>query len=425
MTLVRASISSLCALLVLAQVPVATADDLRYDLGGRSSLQVVGQSFPDDSLLRDLAGSRAFDANANLRLVATASAGSWDAQADYQLLALHGDRIEYSRELPQLGNLFGRLPDDRRRLFDLTHIMRDEGKTAVLHRLDRMSVGYTGTRAVLRAGRQAISWGNGLVFAPMDIVNPFDPTAVDKEYKTGDDMLYGQYLRDNGHDLQAAVVARRDPLTGDIETDQFTWALKYHGVLPAAEFDLLLARNYGDPLVAFGGNRELGGAVWRADAVVSDTDADGVVWQFVTNLSYSWVWAERNVSGLAEYFFNGYGQNDGCYSPECLAANPELLERFLRRELFTLGRHYLAASLSVEVTPLFTVTPNLFWNLGDDSALLQVNTRNDLAENLVLLGSVSLPLGSRGTEYGGIETGVPGQFLTQDFTLFLQLNWYY
>jgi len=37
-----------------------------------------------------------------------------------------------------------------------------------------------------------LSWGNGLVFSPMDIVNPFDPTAVDTEYKAGDDMLYGQ-----------------------------------------------------------------------------------------------------------------------------------------------------------------------------------------------------------------------------------------
>ena len=60
----------------------------------------------------------------------------------------------------------------------------------------------------LRFGRQALSWGNGLFYAPMDLVNPFDPAAIDTEYKAGDDMLYLQYLQDSGNDLQAAVVVR-------------------------------------------------------------------------------------------------------------------------------------------------------------------------------------------------------------------------
>ncbi len=396
-----------------------------YDLGGRSSIQYTGQSYPSNSLFSDFVGSTSNDLNADLRVVGSVREGAWDAKADYQLLVLHGDRVEYTRQLPGLSALFGRLPDDSSRLFDMTHVMRDQDKTAVLHRLDRLSVGYTGDKAVIRAGRQAISWGNGLVFAPMDIVNPFDPTAVDKEYKTGDDMLYGQYLRDSGDDVQAAVVARRNSLTGEVDSDEFTYAVKYHGMLDAAEFDVLLSRNYGENLLAVGGNRELGGAVWRADAVISDTQDDGAVWQFVSNLSYSWTWMGKNVSGLAEYFYNGFGRSDGCYSPDCLLQSPELLSRVARRELFTLGRHYVAASASIELTPLFMLTPNLFWNVEDGSALLQVNTRNDLAENLVLLGSVALPVGASGTEYGGIESGVPGRYLSQDFTVFLQLNWYY
>jgi hypothetical protein len=38
----------------------------------------------------------------------------------------------------------------------------------------------------------------------MDLVNPFDPASIDTEYKAGDDMLYVQYLQDNGNDMQAA-----------------------------------------------------------------------------------------------------------------------------------------------------------------------------------------------------------------------------
>ena len=34
-----------------------------------------------------------------------------------------------------------------------------------------------------------MSWGNGLVFQPMDLFNPFTPTAVDRDYKPGNDLL--------------------------------------------------------------------------------------------------------------------------------------------------------------------------------------------------------------------------------------------
>lgn len=397
----------------------------RVDIGGRTSVRSIYSLYPDDSLLRDLAGSSALDSAVDMRWVGDVRWTSWDVKADYQFIVVNGERVAYSRDFAAFDQLFGRLPNDDRRLFNLTDVIRDQGETAVLQRFDRLSVGYTGRKAVLRFGRQALSWGNGLIYAPLDIVNPFDPTAVDREYKTGDDMLYGQYLRDNGDDLQLAVVGRRDLDTGDIETDEFTFALKYHGVLEGAEYDVLIARNYGDPLVAIGGNRELGGAVWRADLLVTDTDTEDLVAQVVTNLSYSWLWGGKNVTGVVEYFFNGFGRRDGCYSPTCLATSPELLDRIARRELFTLGRHYLVGSATLELTPLFTITPNVFVNLGDGSALLQVNTRHDLAENFVLLGSASLPVGPNGTELAGIEAGVPGRFLAQDFSLFLQLNWYY
>jgi hypothetical protein len=63
----------------------------------------------------------------------------------------------------------------------------------------------------------------------MDLVNPFDPASIDTEYKAGDDMLYVQYLQDNGNDMQAAYVFRRDVLTGDAKSDQATAAIKYQG----------------------------------------------------------------------------------------------------------------------------------------------------------------------------------------------------
>jgi hypothetical protein len=416
--------------LVCTMVQGTQADDqTKYQFGGHLKTQGTVQTFPDDSVINGLTGSSARDLNMELRLLFSADQGSWDFKTDGQAIILHGDTVEYTRELLDLAPgyelLFGRLPNDDRRWWNLTGSSEDENKTAVIGRLDRLSVGYTGKNTSVRFGRQAISWGNGLVYAPMDIVNPFDPSQIDTEYKTGDDMLYGQYLRGNGDDIQATYVVRRNPQTGNTESDQATLAGKYHGFAGATEFDLMAARHYGEAVIAVGGSRDLGGAVWRADLVLSATDEEDPVAQFVVNTSYSWTWSGRNISGNAEYFFNGFGQHDGCYSPDCLADNPELVERIGRRQIYTLGRHYLSGNLMIEMTPLFTLTPQIFWNTGDGSALLQVVTQNSLGDNLVLLGALSVPMGPDGTEYGGIETGVPGAYYSSDLTLFLQLGWYF
>lgn len=417
---------ALLAVTVFAPVSVADVD---YEFGGHLKTRASVQSFADDSVINDLTGDTGEDLTAELRLLFRASRGAWDVHADYQFIPLYGDRVEYTRFLqetaPGFEELFGRLPNDDRRWFDLTHVYEDEGKRVVLNRLDRLYLAHTSASTAIRFGRQALTWGNGLVYTPMDIVNPFDPTQVDTEYKAGDDMLYGQYLRADGDDVQGTVVVRRNPLNDEVEADQATLALKYHGFTTGSEFDLLAARHYGDPVVGVGGNHEIGGAVWRGDLVLSLTGDEDAIAQFVTSLSYSWVWGGKNISGWLEYYFNGFGQSDGCYSPACLADNPELVKRLGRRQLFTLGRHYMAASATVEITPLFLLTPNLFWNVGDGSALIQIVTQNSLDDNLVLLGALSIPVGPNGTEYGGIETDAPGKFFSTGPGLFLQLGWYF
>ena len=240
----------------------------------------------------------------------------------------------------------------------------------------------------------------------------------------GDDMLYVQYLRDNSDDVQAAVVFRRNPLTGDVESDEATVAVKYHGFAGENEYDVLLAESYGDPVIGLGFGRGIGGAQWSSDIVVTDTDIDTYV-QFVTNLVYSWTFAGKNMSGLIEYHFNGFGQNDGRYDPLSLVANPDLLLRLTRGQLFTLGRQYLASSVMIEVTPLWSVTPVLLANIGDPSALLQLTTNYSLGDNLTVLGSINFPLGASGTEFGGIETDMPGLYLSGGAGVFAQIAWYF
>jgi hypothetical protein len=263
-----------------------------------------------------------------------------------------------------------------------------------------------------------------MIFTPMDVFNPFDPAAVDKEYKTGDDMLYGQYLFDSGNDLQGVAIVRRNPITGNVESDQSSLAFKYHGFLGLNEVDLLAAQHYGDQVLGVGGIANMGGAVVRGDLTWTHTDLDNV-FSAVTSLSYSWTWGGRNVSGILEYYYNGFGQKDGRYSATDLAQNPNLLRRLQRGELFTLARHYVGASASVEITPLLMLIPNLFVNLEDPSALAQLVVQYDWKQNLLVLAALNLPVGPDGSEYGGIEASADELYFSAGPSVFAQLAWYF
>ncbi len=411
----------LALMLSLAGAPVGA----EVEFGGHVKARLLADGYPAESVFDPLTGSAAAGAETELRANLSLASGPWSLETAWQLFAGSGDRFELSRDLASTGLPgVGHLPNDDRRWVDLTGTIRDRNQVAALHRLDRLAVGYTGNNVVLRVGRQAITWGNGLVFSPMDIVNPFDPTAVDTEYKAGDDMFYGQYLRSNGDDFQFAYVLRRDPMTGELESSLATAALKYHGILGDGEYDLLVSNHYDDATISLGGNLSVAGAVLRGDAVWTDTAA-GSRLQLVANLSYSWVWGGRNLSGVIEYYFTEFGQRSDRYDLASLSANTELVNRIERGEAFTLGRNYLAGGVTIELTPLWLVTPNLFTNLDDESALLQIVTRSSLSDNAEFLAALNLPLGPSGSEYGGIEATLPDEYLATDFSLFVQFAWYF
>lgn len=392
--------------------------------GGHAKLQATATLYPDGSLWRDALGASDLDRGAELRLRWQQRAGGWEAAADYQLLTRHRQSAALAPALAGTGSS-GQpaLPDDDRRWWDLTHEIDSSEDSLTLQRLDRLHVGYSNERVVLRLGRQAVSWGNGLLFNPVDVFNPFDPTAIDTEYKTGDDMLYGQYLLPSGSDWQLVRVQRRDD-RGQVSSAASSTALKFHGFGAEREYDLMLARHFDAVLVAAGASSNLGEAVLRGDLLFADTAA-GWVGSAVVNAAWSWTWGGRNMSGVLEYFFNGHGLREADYSVDTLVREEALRERLQRGELFTLGRHYLGASLLVEMTPLVQLTPSLFANLGDGSALAQLALRWDLHQDWQVLGALNLPLGPAGTEYGGLRVEAEGADLATGPALFAQLAWYF
>jgi hypothetical protein len=381
--------------------------------------------------LAALDGRSLLDAFEDARLELETRPGRWDLVGHLQVVAVVGDSPRLLRD-PRLSGFaadFLGLPvvSDPRAWLDLDRTVSETGSRLLVTRLDRLSVGYTGDHLVLRLGRQALTWGDGLVFQVLDLFNPFPPNAADTEYKPGTDMLSGQWLFASGDDLQVLAVPRRAPDGGPVEASSSSLAVQWHHLAGGSEIALLAARHFDDTVLGGGLTGDVLGGVWRLDVTYTRlAGGGGPVISAVANLDHSWVWRGKNVYGFAEIYRNGFGATRLAGGlPEASAA---LLARLERGEVFTLGRDEIAVGARLELTPLTTLEPTLLANARDGSGLGLVQLRRDLADDLRLDAGVQIPWGGRGTEYGGLAVlpaPADGPFLAPGGWLWVRLSRYF
>jgi hypothetical protein len=407
----KSGIASLCLLLLLS-TPIL-GEDIDTEWGGH--LQVRAESgWPDQrSLYAPFGTDPLVDGSIDLRLKNRSFWRSVDLETHYECITAGGDTRRKTAALA------GGLPpgfmtsvaaiNDRRRLLDLTATIEDGSGHVVYHRLDRLALSLRGDDATLTLGRQALTWGNGLVFNPMDLFNPFAPTDTDRDYKTGDDMALARLPASPLGDLQLLYVPRRDLVTGDLAWTASSVAAKVHRAAGTTEFDILVARHYRDHVFGMGASGYLADAAWRADVTWTrlhgSRRSDTV--SFVANLDYSWIWSGKNWYGLVEFFYNGLGDSD----PAAAMGDPDLAGRILRGEQFTLGRAYLATQVQYEIHPLFNLTLATIANLQDPCGIVQPRAIWDVAQNIQFTLGGSLYWGRSGTEFGGFRPVAGGPWL--------------
>lgn len=407
---------------------VAASVHAQSSFKGEADLQSTSTSSPQDSLDAALGERTHWDQDALLRLMWDASTASgWGIDVAYLGTLRQGGGVALSRR--EYAAFPGEYVDpDRVALLRLQQTLTDAGTTLVAQRFDRLALTYSTPHLVLRFGRQALTWGSGLVFHPMDLFNPFPPNATYTTYKPGADMAYGQWLFDSGADVQVVVAPRRDPVTGHYEPDQSSAGIKWHFMAGAEQqyaFDLLLAQDYGAQVVGAGAGGALGGASWTAEVVPTRLASGGTRVSALANLQYAWTWGTRDVSGFLEYYRNGFGL---ATSGTPVSGWPApLAQRLARGEIFTVARDSLASGLSIQWTPLLTLKPTLIMNLDDGSALLVGQLVYSLSQNTALTAGMQWGHGGAGAEYGsGAETAVgSGIFLTVPMQVYARLTWYF
>lgn len=405
----------------LAWTSFAPAIGLAQDIHGRVELQEVFAANRAQSLDSAFDERDLNDVLGDVRLTWGAHKGAWDFVIHDELGADAGDTPFLVQREDAIG-VFPPLPPAN--LLDLTQNLVGQPHFSLKNRIDRLSVGYTSARIVVRIGRQALTWGAGLVFRPMDLFDPFAPDATDVEYKPGTDMLYGQYLFDDGSDLQLVIVPRADRLSNPPDSNESSYALHYHVPLGALQTTWLAARDHGDWVGGMGLNGPLAGATWNAEIVPTIVRDGGTYVSLIANISDAITLADRDATLFAEYYRNGFGLAARGYAYDGLPA--PLKDRLLRGQVFDTGRDYVAAGGMLQATPLLQINPTEIVNLDDASLYGLVQATYSLRENLNLIAGVEIPEGPARTEFGGIPlSGSARLHIGPSTRLYVQLRRYF
>jgi hypothetical protein len=411
----------------------------RIDMHWGGRLKAIGSAtFARDNTIFEPVGTGTYlNLDTDLRINNDTFLGEWGhLETQYEAILAGGKAREKRQDLREIfpdfaGStlFFGAPLKDDRRFMDLTHTVKEKDTYILVQRLDRLNFTVKPDWGLLRIGRQAITWGNGLIFNPMDLFNPFPPADIQRDYKVGDDMVLAQISLPAETDLQLLYVVRRDPDTNNLEADRNSLAGLLHFALGTTELDMMATRHFDDHVVGLGSSGIWGGAAWRLDATATflkdgrDQNTRNYL-SGVANIDYSWVWWGKNLYGLVEYYYNGLGESDyaGAF------ANSDITNRLIRGELFVLAKHYLSAEIQMELHPLFKIFLTGINNIEDPSGILQPRAVWNMTENLDMKIGANIFYGDNGdpgSEFGGFI--IPGTLIhsRSPHNAYLWFNFYF
>ncbi|MBI1212699.1 MAG: hypothetical protein GC190_14635 [Alphaproteobacteria bacterium] len=413
----KPNVAIVVASLAALQALPARAEDVH----GRIELADQIASEGSASLSAALGEQNRNDVLGDVRLTWEPRWDEWSFAVHYQVTADVGDTPDLIAKRNALA-IFPMPPPAT--WWDLTDTFVDDQNVVATQRIDRLWIGYTGANLVVRVGRQALTWGSGLVFRPMDLFDPFAPTAIDTEYKPGTDVVYAQWLFDDGSDLQFVAAPRPKREGGEPTSNASSFALHFQTAIGDLHTTWLVARDHSDWVAGVGVGGSLGGASWNVEVLPTFVNNEATRTSAIANISDATKVFDRDVTLFAEYYRNGFGLSAKHYALADLSA--PLIDRLLRGQVYNTGRDYVAAGATVQWTPLFQISPTLIVNLNDASAYGIVQATYSLRENLNLVVGAQLPIGPARTEFGGIPlAGITPPDFEQPAIAYVQLRQYF
>ncbi len=271
---------------------------------------------------------------------------------------------------------------ERTTLFDLDWTLSRRGWHHLRQQLFRAFVTLDAGPALITVGRQRVAWGAGFVWTPTDLLNPVNPTAVERDEKGGVDALYV--------DVPLGALSRLEGVVapGPRHTSA---AVRAGGHLGEYDVTLMAGTFRGDRVVGGDFSGYLGNAGLRGEFAFTRPRRGPSYLRAVLNVDYNF---PGGYYVFVELHHNGIGTRDrDRYDVAALASGT----------LFNVAREYGAASVSKALTPLFALNVYSLFNLNDGSGLAGPALTWSVAQNLELFVSAYVFYGQNDAEFGAFE----------------------
>lgn len=346
------------------------------------------------------------DFRLDLRLMFKHASGPVRIEFDPTITWTGGDAVQV---LSATGLPIDQLPgSDSSRYFEWSDELLSDDEHRLVTRVDRLSVAYRQSSWSIQIGRQAVSWGNGLVFQPLDLFSPFAPTTIDREFKPGVDSVLFESLIGNSNELQLLLIGRQDDVS---HASPHTMAMKWHAEWSEFSLDFIVAEHIDDDFTAFSLSLPVAGSLLRLETSRLCSDSTCTISGLV-NIDYTFALGPALLYVFGELYHNGFGLEQATDS-----VSEALNERFARGEIFTLMKNYGSLGLNITWHPLWSQSFIYLENLDDESGLVQTAVNYEPGDASRLQFGVSAPFGDENTEFGQ-------RVLADDFTTGGGATWF-
>ncbi len=265
----------------------------------------------------------------------------------------------------------------------------------VRQRLFRAFVATESARATLTVGRQRIAWGSGFAWNPTDVLNPFNPGAIELGERAGADAAHLS--------VPLGPLSRLELVAAYMEAGApSSYAVRAGTNYRAYDVTALAGRFRRDWMVGGDFAGYLQGAGIRGEAAYVWRDAALNFLRAVLNTDYTFA---RGIYGLAELYYNGRGS--------ARKAEYDFAD-LLTGDTFNLAQWYVAVSVAVSITPLVGAGLYQLANLNDGSMLVGPSITYSLSQSLEAAAAAYFFTGTSGSEYAA-----------QQHVYFVTLQWYY
>jgi hypothetical protein len=249
----------------------------------------------------------------------------------------------------------------------------------------------------LYLGRQAISWGSARVINPTDIIAPYSFSRIDTEEKPGVDALRLRIPFGMMNEFDLGFVAGEE-----LELTESALFARTKLYLLQTDISLLVMDFQENLLAGLDLTRSIGGAgswaeaAWVLPGTFSGSGAqpDAAYLTVSAGLDYNFT---GTLYGYAEYHYNGAGaaQATDYPTPAEISLAPADYPAYTEGSVELLGRHYLSAGGTYQITPLLPLSLMAMVNLQDPSANISLSAEYNVTEGVYLTGGCYLGVGRK------------------------------